>query len=267
MVAWLLIPAGWKIVFKSAFDEFHAPIWEASSRIRDLTHYWGHISDSKNTLIEKGRDHQRILSDIYLQGNRKEYLQREIEALRNLKIEIRDLEKSLDLPPAFELSPELARVTHRTFSGWSQNLQINKGENFKIKQGEGVISAIGLIGKIEKVSSRSSTVQLLTNQQFRVVAHIKGDDRPVTYRGAGISHGRQNFGFITDIPQDVFVPKDGFLEIVSSSLGGTFPQGLKIGRVNQLEPSVNGLFQSARVILSTKLNTIQEVTVLSNSYE
>ena len=76
MVAWLLIPAGWKIVFKSAFDEFHAPIWEASSRIRDLSHYWGHISDSKKTLIEKGRDYQRILSDIYLQGNRKEYLQR-----------------------------------------------------------------------------------------------------------------------------------------------------------------------------------------------
>ena len=63
------------------------------------------------------------------------------------------------------------------------------------------------------------------------------------------------------------MPKDGFLEIVSSSLGGTFPQGLKIGRVNELEPSVNGLFQSAEVILSTKLNTIQEVTVLSNSYE
>ena len=158
MVAWLLIPAGWKIVFKSAFDEFHAPIWEASSRIRDLTHYWGHISDSKNTLIEKGRDYQRILSDIYLQGNRKEYLQREIEALRNLKIEIRDLEKSLDLPPAFELSPELARVTHRTFSGWSQNLQINKGANFKIKQGAGVISASGIIGKIENLKDNETNL-------------------------------------------------------------------------------------------------------------
>lgn len=267
LVAWLLVPTAWKIIFKSAFDEFHAPIWEASSRIHDLSHYWGHISDSKNTLIEKGRDHQRILSDAYLQISRKEDLQRELKTLRILNKEIGDLEKSLNLLPTLSVSPELARVNHRTISGWSQNLEINKGENFKINQGAGVISAIGIVGKIEKVSSRSSTVQLLTNQEFRVVAHIKGDERPITYRGAGVSFGRQNLGFIMDIPQDVSIPKDGFLEIVSSSLGGTFPQNLSIGKVFELEPSVDGLFQSAQVLLSSDLNLIKEVTILNSDYE
>ena len=146
-------------------------------------------------------------------------------------------------------------------------IKLNKGENFKINQGAGVISAIGMVGKIEKVSSRSSTVQLLTNQEFRVVAHIKGDARPITYRGAGVSFGRQNLGFIMDIPQDVSIPKDGFLEIVSSSLGGTFPQNLSIGKVFELEPSVDGLFQSAQVLLSSDLNIIKEVTILNSDYE
>ena len=267
LVAWLLIPTAWKIIFKSAFDEFHAPIWEATSRIRDLSHYWGHVSDSKNTLIEKGRDHQRILSDAYLQISRKEDLQRELENLRNLKKEITNLEKTLNILPALSVSPELARVTHRTITGWSQYFEINKGENFKINQGAGVISAVGVVGKIEKINYRSSMVQLLTNQEFRVVAHIKGDERPITYRGAGVSYGRQNLGLIMDIPQDVSIGSDGFLEIVSSSLGGSFPQNLSIGKVFELEPSVDGLFQSAQVILSPDLNIIKEVTVLNPDNE
>jgi rod shape-determining protein MreC len=267
LVAWLLIPTAWKIIFKSAFDEFHAPIWEATSRIRDLSHYWGHVSDSKNTLIEKGRDHQRILSDAYLQISRKEDLQRELENLRNLKKEITNLEKTLNILPALSVSPELARVTHRTITGWSQYFEINKGENFKINQGAGVISAIGVVGKIEKINYRSSMVQLLSNQEFRVVAHIKGDERPITYRGAGVSYGRQNLGLIMDIPQDVSIGSDGFLEIVSSSLGGSFPQNLSIGKVFELEPSVDGLFQSAQVILSPDLNIIKEVTVLNPDNE
>ena len=267
LVAWLLIPTAWKIIFKSAFDEFHAPIWEATSRIRDLSHYWGHVSDSKNTLIEKGRDHQRILSDAYLQISRKEDLQRELDKLRNLKKEITNLEKTLSILPALSVSPELARVTHRTISGWSQYFEINKGENFKINQGAGVISAVGVVGKIEKINYRSSMVQLLTNQEFRIVANIKGDERPITYRGAGVSFGRQNLGFIMDIPQDVSIGRDGFLEIVSSSLGGSFPQNLSIGKVFELEPSVDGLFQSAQVILSPDLNIIKEVTVLNPDNE
>jgi rod shape-determining protein MreC len=267
LVAWLLIPTAWKMIFKSAFEEFHAPIWEATSRIRDLSHYWGHVSDSKNTLIEKGRDHQRILSDAYLQISRKEDLQRELDKLRNLKKEITNLEKTLSILPALSVSPELARVTHRTISGWSQYFEINKGENFKINQGAGVISAIGVVGKIEKINYRSSMVQLLTNQEFRIVAHIKGDERPITYRGAGVSYGRQNLGLIMDIPQDVSIGSDGFLEIVSSSLGGSFPQNLSIGKVFELEPSVDGLFQSAQVILSPDLNIIKEVTVLNPDNE
>ena len=63
LIFWFLLPLTWKVATKSSFEEFHAPVWEASTRIQDLTHFWGHVSDSKKTLIEKGRDHQRILAD------------------------------------------------------------------------------------------------------------------------------------------------------------------------------------------------------------
>ena len=263
LVAWLLLPLSWKIGVRSSFDEFHAPIWEASSRVRDLSDYWGHISDSKNTLIEKGRDHSRILADVKLQLNRKKDLKRELENLRKINEEISTLEKSLNLQPALNFIPQIARVSYRNISTWSQNLIINKGKNYKIRKGDGVISSIGVIGRIHKVESRSATLQLLTNREFRTVAHLKGDKRPITFTGAGISNGRQNFGTVTDVPQDVIIPPEGFLEVVSSSLGGAIPDGLEIGKIYDLEPSVDGLFQSAKVIINERLNLIKEVTILA----
>lgn len=262
-VAWLLIPFAWKIAFKSTFDEFHAPIWESSHRIRDLSHYWGHVSDSKNTLIEKGRDYSRIIVDADLQLKRRDYLKRELNDLRKIKAEIASLENSLNLDPRIQFYPEIARVSLRNISSWSQKLIINKGMNHGIKEGLGVISSNGVLGRIKSVSNRSSTIELITNQAFRIVAHLKGDDRPITFRGAGISLGRKNYGIITDVPQDVVIPVNGSIEIVSSSLGGAFPGGLSIGKIKKLEPSVDGLFQSAEVVLSDKLNLINEVTILS----
>ena len=263
LVAWLLLPLSWKIGVRSSFDEFHAPIWEASSRVRDLSDYWGHISDSKNTLIEKGRDHSRILADVKLQLNRKKDLKRELENLRKINAEISTLEKSLNLQPALKFIPQIARVSYRNISTWSQNLIINKGKNYNIRKGDGVISSIGVIGRINKVESRSATLQLLTNREFRTVAHLKGDKRPITFTGAGISNGRQNFGTVTDVPQDVIIPPEGYLEVVSSSLGGAIPDGLEIGKIYDLEPSVDGLFQSAKVIINERLNLIKEVTILA----
>ena len=263
LVAWLLLPLSWKIGVRSSFDEFHAPIWEASSRVRDLSDYWGHISDSKNTLIEKGRDHSRILADVKLQLNRKKDLKRELENLRKINEEISTLEKSLNLQPALKFIPQIARVSYRNISTWSQNLIINKGKNYNIRKGDGVISSIGVIGRINKVESRSATLQLLTNREFRTVAHLKGDKRPITFTGAGISNGRQNFGTVTDVPQDVIIPPEGYLEVVSSSLGGAIPDGLEIGKIYDLEPSVDGLFQSAKVIINERLNLIKEVTILA----
>ena len=55
-ICWWGIPSSIKLFTQSTFREFQAPIWEISSRIEDLSNYWGHLSDSKRTLITKGKE-------------------------------------------------------------------------------------------------------------------------------------------------------------------------------------------------------------------
>lgn len=262
LVAWFLFPTSWKILTKSSFEEFNAPIWEASTRIRDLSNYWGHVSDSKNTLIKKGRDYQRILADAENQINREDFLQEKLNRLKTLKNEIYNLERELEINPIDRFYPQLTNISLRNLSGWNQFFLVNKGSNAGIQKGQGVISSFGIVGRVDQVNVRFSKIQLITNHNFRIVAHLKGDNRPVIVTGSGIHPGGYGTALLSDIPLDIIIPDGKTMEVVSSNLGGRYPKGLHIGFIKHLQPSTDGLFKTAEINLHEGINKLGEVTIL-----
>lgn len=262
LILWLGIPTIWKTTTKSAFSEFQAPIWDLSSRVEDLSNYWGHLSDSKQTLIKKGKDSSRLISDLGLQGKRTEDINNEIIRLRALKDSLGNLENSLNLDPAKSFEPIVARVSLRSLSGWWQKVTIRKGQNHGLQAGFGVIFNGGVMGRIKSVNARSAEIELITNPTFRIVAHFKGDDRPVTFQGNGIAPGGTPFGLALDVPHDLSPTPENPLQLMSSDLGGSLPEGIPIGIVENLTGGEDGLFKSGNVILDSKLIQVQEVTIL-----
>ncbi len=265
LIFWFLLPLTWKVATKSSFEEFHAPVWEASTRIQDLTHFWGHVSDSKKTLIEKGRDHQRILSDAKHQISSIDHLEVELQRLKELKSQIQKLETTLELEAKTKLTPTISRISLRNLSGWNQSFRISKGQRDFLQVGNGVISFCGIVGRLEQVYETSSQIQLISNKSFRMVAHLKGDNRPVTFQGNGVLPGGQGQGILYDIPADVIIPKGNDIQVVSSNLSGTYPKGLHIGIISELTPSVDGVFKVGKVLLSPQLSLLSEVTILKYS--
>ena len=237
-------------------------MWDLSSRVDDLSNYWGKLSDSKQTLIEKGKDSSRLISDLELQGKRTEDINNEIVRLRALKESLGELENSLNLDAARNFEPIVARVSHRSLSGWWQKATIRKGRNHDLLPGFGVIFNGGVMGRIKSVNARSAEIELITNPTFRIVAHFEGDDRPVTFQGNGIAPGGTPFGVALDVPHDLEPTPENPLMLMSSDLGGTLPQGIPIGIVENLNGGEDGLFKSGNVILDPKLNQVQEVTIL-----
>jgi rod shape-determining protein MreC len=258
----IAFPSGWKTLTQSTFDEFQAPLWEITSRVSDLTDYWGHQADSKKTLISKNRDLSRIRSDWKLQESFRGKWENEIAKLNGLRSQLRALEQQVGLDSEQSYRPELARVTHRSLSAWWQEFHLRKGMKDQIKVGYGVICPEGIAGRIHATSSRSSKVELTTNLNFRIVAHFQGDDRPVTFQGAGVLPGGQPMGVVFDVPHDIKIIDGKPLMLETSSLGGTFPSGIIIGLVKSLQESGDGLFKTGMVHLSENLNRISEVTVL-----
>lgn len=262
VICWWILPASVKIFTQTAFREFQAPIWNLASRLDDLTNYWGHLSDSKKTLISKGKDLSRLEADIKFKQFREGELLSEIERLQSLEKTISRLNKTINLDPSKRFMSVNARVTIRKMNGWWQQMTIRKGHNQRISIGDGVLFNEGALGRIVHVDSRSSEIELITNPNFRIVAHFEMDDRPVTYQGNGIDVGGQAHGLVLDVPHDIRTSKKNPLKLVTSSLGGNFPKGIPIGVVYKLEGDSNGLFKMGKVIINKKITEVHEVAVL-----
>jgi rod shape-determining protein MreC len=264
LLAFIGLPSAWKALTRSAFHEFEAPFWEITSRISDLTDYWGHQSDSKKTLISKNRDLSRIRSDWELQQSFKEKWESEIAKLNGLHAQVEALREKIGLDKEISFSPILSRVTRRNLNSWWQELSLRKGSNQGIVNGSGVIFSKGVMGRIYQTGLNSSKVQLATNPNFRIVAHFQGDDRPVTFQGNGILVGGQPLGNVWDVPHDIQIDIGKSLLLETSSLGGTFPGGLPIGLVTSLEESGDGLFKNGSVLLPLDIGKVSEVTILGS---
>ena len=262
VICWWLLPASVKIFTQTAFREFQAPIWDLASRLDDLTNYWGHLSDSKRTLITKGKEFKRLTSDLELQKIRSKEIVTEINRLQNLHQSISTLNKLLNINSSQNFESVIARVSVRKMSGWWQQMTIRKGYNNRLQIGNGVIYNKGVIGRLINVDSRSAEIEIITNPNFRIVAHFGNDTRPVTFQGNGIDLGGQPNGIVLDVPYDIIPKKGEPLQLITSSLGGNFPHGMPIGNVYKLEGAEDGLFKTGKVIIDRSINEVLEVTLL-----
>ncbi len=241
-----------KTLLRTGFHELHAPAVQAVSLIRDVQDYWSYRAQSKDDLIEAIRDlsRQRAHDEIRLQ---------EAEALER---EVARLEELLEIPPIPGYRFEIARVARRETGVWWQRVTIRKGRNHGLSAGAPVIFSGGVAGKITEVYRNTAVVELISSPAFRLSARIEGDDRPISYQGALAPPFAPAVGVAEFVPLDTRTDSSNAPRLVTSGLGGVFPQGLFIGELSSLEPSPDGLFQTGRVRLDQSLNRLYEVAVL-----
>lgn len=252
LVAWLILPPTIKRLGKNALYEFQAPSAILASGVEDIGSYWSVRTRSKRDLIETGKELSRLNALYRVQAG-------ETTALREYNLRLRDL---LDMPPSPGFRYEVAQVVRRDLSNWWQRLIIRKGRDSGIVPGAGVIFDGGVVGRVREVYAYTSTVELLSSRTFRMAAHFEGDTRPVRYEGIPVPSLRNPKGSVRDVPSDLFASPEDPLSLVSSYLGGVFPDGLHIGEVRFLETDSSGLFQQGSVILNERLLDLHEVTVL-----
>ena len=254
LALWWASPVALRSFLEVGFYEFQAPLFEVPAWIRDLQGYWSLRTHSKDELIRAGRDLARLnaASNLYEQENGA------------LKEELARVERLLDLPPLPGYRYERARVLHRELNAWQQQVIIDKGRKEGIFEGLGVIFAGGVAGRISKVYTRSSIVELASSPRFRVAAHIEKNQRPITYQGAFNRAFTPPLGRVKNIPSDAALPfeGEGSLRVLTSRLGGTFPTGLVLGKIYELQASQDGLFLAGQVHLDERLLHLREVVIL-----
>jgi len=251
-IFWILVPYIVKTALRSAFYEFQAPISASASYVRELQNFWAARSKSKSELYEAGKDlaHLNATYELMILENQA------------MKEEISRLESLLALPSRPEYRYEIARVVNRDFTSWWHRLEIRKGSLHGIPMGAPVVFAGGVVGRISEVHQYASTVELLSNSHLRMAVVIEGDNRPMSFRGAGFRLFRSPIGLAQYVPTDIAVDPSDPPRILTSGMGGVFPAGLHIGHLVALRPGSSGMFQDGEVRLEPRLSNLTEVAVL-----
>ena len=148
-----------------------------------------------------------------------------------------------------------ANVIGREPSNWNASLIIDKGASDGIRQGMAVVNSLGVVGKIVEVGSRASKVILVTDPQFSVATVIQESrDSGLV---SGTLQGNCRLKYLNPNAQVKIGDK-----VITSSLSSTFPAGLLIGEIIQINekagnPSMDYLIQPV-----VNVSQVEEVLVI-----
>src|SRR5690606_17673394 len=123
-----------------------------STPVKYVTNIFENIDDIRNTY-----DENQLLREKLAQYKGLIY---EVQELKEENKELRDIVDKADTIRSY--NPIHATVTARSPERWIDQVTINKGSLAGVKENMAVITAEGMVGKIQSVSKLTSTVQLLT---------------------------------------------------------------------------------------------------------
>ena len=161
-----------------------------------------------------------------------------------------------------DLEFESAKITARSTSNWESTLTISKGSAAGVEAGDCVITETGvLVGVVSETSLISSTVATLIDTSIEVGGVVTR-----TY-SAGILEGdfdlmNQGLLRLSYLPEGAgLVAGD---EVLTSGLGGIYPAGLVVGRVQGVFNDAAGMSRYAIVDPSVELGGLIEVFVIKD---
>ena len=174
-------------------------------------------------------------------------LQSQLLTLQELKDQNQNLKQILNVPSIAQAPIQPARVT-----GLSRYAYIDHGDISHIKPNYAVISGSSLLGIVEQVNPRTSSVRLLTDPQIQIPAKTdKGQTGQVVFQ-------RQRLHFTQVSPDPILTTG----QPVFTQGTDNYPSGLLIGNIDQVQPAQTDVYQSASLTPAINPKTQLDVAVI-----
>ncbi len=166
------------------------------------------------------------------------------------------LKELLETQHSLNLKVQLARVIGVDMGAYRYRMTLNMGARDGVKPGQPVIDAHGVLGQIREVLPTSSMVMLITDPTHAL---------PVIVERSGlrtVAYGSRDGETLTlpNVPLAADVRVGDHL--LTSGLGGRFPQGFPVGEVRSVKPASSGMFLEVRAQPSADIDRTDDVLLL-----
>ncbi len=181
---------------------------------------------------------------------RRELLQMEETRLENERL--RAMLQFRESAP-YRLIP--ARVIGRSADSWASTLLIDRGRSQGIRKGMGVMTPLGLIGRVIDTGERMSKVLLISDPDLGVSGVVERTRQEGLVSGTlGTLLTMKYLAMDADIrPGDT---------VITSGITSVYPKGIPIGTVVEVRTELSGLSMYATLKPAVNSGTVEEVFVV-----
>ncbi|HPZ07931.1 MAG TPA: rod shape-determining protein MreC [Candidatus Eremiobacteraeota bacterium] len=225
------------------FASLTLPLQRKVNKLAEKVTFISSLRKSKETIEENRKLKEEI-------GK----LTRENQILKEAFEENKQFKSLLDLKNTLQMDTLPALVIGREPNSWFKSITIDKGYIEGISKNMIVLDDRGLIGKVAVVSPHKSKVMLITDSESAVPATIRET------RDNGIVYGTGNTCEMKYITSDSEI-KTGYT-VITSGMGMIYPKGLVIGKIINIYPSNDKLFQTAEIALSVKIGALENILII-----
>ncbi|MDG6894469.1 rod shape-determining protein MreC [Volucribacter amazonae] len=180
----------------------------------------------------------------------------ELLLLDQLKVENQRLRLLLNSPLRQDEYKKIAEVLTAETDVYRQQVVINQGENDGVYVGQPVIDEKGVVGQVISVGANTSRVLLVTDVTHGIPLQVLRNDVRVIATGTG----RNDELMLENVPRSVDIQKGDLL--VTSGLGGRFPEGYPVGIVSTISRSGQNYFATVTVKPLASLERLRYVLLL-----
>jgi len=176
-----------------------------------------------------------------------------LQALERENMRLREL-----LGSSFRLQErvQVAELLTVDLDPFSQQVVIDKGNNYGVYVGQPVLDAKGVMGQVTETSPLSSRVVLLTDPSHSIPVQINRNGLRAVVTGRGLGEKLQ----MDFLPHNADVRVGDLL--VTSGLGGRFPVGYPVGEVMAVVFPQGKAFADIKVEPAANLATSREVMLV-----
>ncbi len=202
--------------------------------------------DSYQDLVSENKQlkEQQLLNNVRLL---------KLAALEKENIRLRSL-----LDSSFKLGEQVlvAELIAVNLAPYEHIVVVNKGSQFGVHQGQTVLDDHGIVGQVSKALPLSSEIILITDPNHAIPVQVNRNG----LRTIAIGSGQLNKLSLPFLPNNADIAPGDLL--VTSGLGGVFPQGYPVAVVESFVQQPDKPFAIIQATPTADLNTNRELLIV-----
>jgi rod shape-determining protein MreC len=154
-----------------------------------------------------------------------------------------------------------AKVVSNSIAQYDNYFTINKGTEDGIKEGMGIISTDGVVGRVKRCSDHFCTAYSLLHKDLKISGKIKGKGIDCNVKWEGRS---PHEAALLDVTRNHKITEGD--TVVTSGYNSFFPEGIMIGKIKGIKLE-GGSFWKATVDLANDFTSLSYVYIIGNKLE